>query len=153
MTKSLSEIKDELVNNISLATTNDLVNYYDIISGSNFSEKIQSRFVNENKYLDKKIRMAIFQLIRECSKDQIEILYEVVLGEDVETVRTPEKKSYQPKIDAIIKEIDKEYNLNDYEYNISVGILSLDIAETPEHPWMDIMDFIYERFIDAEDAN
>mgnify|MGYP000619197785 CR=1 FL=1 len=56
MKRTLSEIKEELRNNLSLASTNDLVKYYEIISGASFSTKIKSHLVNENKYLDKKYK-------------------------------------------------------------------------------------------------
>jgi hypothetical protein len=155
MKRTLSEIKEELRNNLSLASTNDLVKYYDIISGASFSTKIKSHLVNENKYLDKKLRQTLFSLIKECNTDQAKVLYKAILNEDIYDVKAENKNSrkFQTKLDTLTTNIDKEYNLVDFDFDNSRYILTLDIAETPDHPWMDIMEYIYDNFIDGGDED
>jgi hypothetical protein len=152
MKKNLLEIKEELKNNLSLASTSNLVKYYDIISGTKFSQKIKARFVNENTYLDKKIRLALFQLINECNRVQTALLYKVMLNEEIEIELGKNKKTFQTKLETLVNGIDKDYNLIDYDFNMNNYMVTLDIAETAEHPWMDIMEYIYDNFIDAEDS-
>lgn len=157
-TKSLKEVKNDLITIFQTSNCSDLIRFYDYVADTNIYSKINKK-VNENNYLDGKLRLAFEQIMEKAKPSLLFDLHNFIKNGKGNTRQffegiDREKAETLGKFGKAIKSILSKIENKGFELQVDVqpgdGLLTFEVEMTKDVTYMDFIELLYEEILNKE---